>query len=126
MDMLTAAQVADLLHLHVKHVQRLARAGRLPGTRVGRKWLFPRDRVVALLGAQVRPAVPFGLSARNQLHARVVSVTVDGLLAEVRLRIEGQELVAIISRNAAEHLALKPGVEVLAVIKSTEVIIVKP
>jgi molybdopterin-binding protein len=46
-------------------------------------------------------------------------------MAEVRIRIGDQELVAIITRSSAERLGLAPGDEVLAVIKSTEVMIAK-
>lgn len=114
-----------MLHLNVKRVQALAREGKLPATRVGRKWLFPRDRVEALLGAE-GPATPAGgveLSARNQLRGRIAGLTLDGLMCEVRLVIGGQELVSIITRRSAERLRLKVGDEVLAVIKSTEVMI---
>ena len=46
---LTAQEVARLLHLQVKRVQTLARGGALPAIRVGRNWLFPRNRLFALL-----------------------------------------------------------------------------
>ncbi len=44
-------------------------------------------------------------------------------MAEVRLDIAGQELVAIITRSSAERLRVRVGEELLAVIKSTEVMI---
>lgn len=120
------AETARLLHLNVKRVQALARAGKLPATRVGRKWLFPRDRVEALLGGPPRAEAGSGsveLSARNQLRGRIRGLVVEGLMCEVRLDIGGQELVSIITRASAERLRLKAGDEVLAVIKSTEVMI---
>jgi len=72
-----------------------------------------------------RPVVRGGieLSARNQLRGRVTAVTGDGIMAEVRLDIGGQELVAIITRASAERLGVRVGEELLAVIKSTEVMI---
>ncbi len=126
LHLLTVAETARLLHLNVKRVQALARAGKLPATRVGRKWLFPRDRVEALLGGPARSAAGSGsveLSARNQLRGRIRGLAVEGLMCEVRLDIGGQELVSIITRASAERLRLKAGDEVLAVIKSTEVMI---
>ena len=42
MDLLSAEDASRYLHLNAKRVQALARAGRLPGRRVGRKWLFDR------------------------------------------------------------------------------------
>jgi excisionase family DNA binding protein len=48
MRTLNAHETADLLHLNVKRVQGLARAGKLPAVRVGRRWLFQRrDRALA-------------------------------------------------------------------------------
>jgi molybdopterin-binding protein len=125
LNYLTVAETAKLLHLNVKRVQALARAGTLPATRVGRKWLFPRDRVEAMLGGPAdRPAAgAVELSARNQLRGRIVGLTVDGLMCEVRLDIGGQELVSVITRSSAERLRLRLDESVLAVIKSTEVMI---
>jgi molybdate transport system regulatory protein len=128
MDLLRADQAAALLHLNVKRVQALARTGQLPGRRVGRKWLFDRgdlDRLLGRSAAPLRSAVGLDISARNQLRARVLSVTIDGVMAEVLLRIGDQELVSIITRGSAERLGLRVGDQVYALIKSTEVMIGK-
>jgi len=123
-DTLSAAEAAELLHLNVKRVQALARAGRLPARRVGRKWLFARSRLEALLGVDAEaPVAGVEISARNQLRGRITSFQVDGLMAEVRLDIGGQELVAVITRSSAERLRLSTGEQVVAVIKATEVMI---
>jgi molybdate transport system regulatory protein len=125
MELLSAAEAASLLHLQVKRVQALAHAGKLPGRRVGRKWLFDRRDLERLLGRDAPPHALTGLdiSARNQLRGRVVSLTIDGVMAEVLLRIGDQELVSIITRGSAERLGLRVGDEVYALIKSTEVMI---
>ena len=75
-----------------------------------------------------RPTRPFSgvlvsLSGRNQLRGIVEEVRVEGLLAQVRLRIGEQRLTAVITRDAIEALKLKRGQPALAVIKSTEVMI---
>ena len=128
MNLLDVQQAAGLLHLNVKRVQQLAREGRLPATRVGRKWLFPERELVALLGAArsddaQAPAVSGGLSARNRLAGRVTALTLDGLMAEVRLAIGDQELVSLITRASAERLGLRVGGPAFAVIKSTDVLV---
>jgi molybdopterin-binding protein len=127
MDILSAEEAATLLHLNVKRVQRLARTGKLPAARVGRKWLFHRDELERLLGAPapVTHSVPVEISARNQLRGRIVGLELDGVMAEVRLSIGNQELVSIITRSSAERLRLTVGDDVLAVIKSTEIMIGK-
>ena len=127
METLDAGQAAQLLHLNVKRVQSLARAGKLPASRIGRKWLFRRDELEALLGREPArgPRSALAISARNRLRGVVSSLAVDGLMAEVHVRIGDQELVSIITRSSAERLDLGVGDTVYAVIKSTEVMIGK-
>jgi molybdopterin-binding protein len=65
------------------------------------------------------------ISARNQLRATVKTVRLGDIVAEVVLEIGGQEVVSIITRSSAEHLNLKVGDPVVAIVKSTEVMIGK-
>ena len=126
MGLLSAEQAAAYLHLNVKRVQALARTGKLPGRRVGRKWLFDERDLDAALGRGPHPELAgLDLSARNQLRGRLVALNVEGLMAEVRIGIGDQELVAVITRSSAERLRLRVGDPVFAVIKSTEVMIAK-
>lgn len=64
-----------------------------------------------------------GLSARNRLRGFVDEVRVDGLLAQVRLRIGDQWLTAVITADAVRALKLRRGDDAFAIIKSTEVMI---
>jgi len=124
---LTADETAQLLHLNIKRVQALARSGALPAARVGRKWLFPRQALLARLGgpAQARGDRPLDISARNHLWGTVAGLTLGDVMAEVRLQIGDQELVSVITRASAERMGLAVGDKVAAVIKSTEVMIGK-
>lgn len=126
-DLITAAEAAKLLHLHVKRVQHLARAGQLPATRFGRKWLFSRSKLLAS-----RTPAPGGdssgaleISARNRIRGRISSVVTDGVMAEVHVQVGDQEIVSIITRSSAERLRLGVGDSVFAVVKSTEVMIAR-
>jgi molybdopterin-binding protein len=65
------------------------------------------------------------LSSRNQLRGFVEEVRIDGLLAQVRLRVGDQSLTAVITRDAVTELKLRRGDEALAIIKSTEVMIAR-
>ena len=127
-EMLTVKEAAELLHLHVKRVQALARIGKLPAVRHGRKWLFPRQRLMQSLHGEnaTRGTTGMDISARNQLRGRITALSRDGVMAEVRIQIGDQELVSVITRASADRLGLAVGDEVLAVIKSTEVMIAKP
>jgi molybdopterin-binding protein len=66
-----------------------------------------------------------GLSARNRLRGFVEEVRIDGLLAQVRLRVGDQSLTAVITADAVRALKLRRGDDALAIIKSTEVMIAK-
>ncbi len=127
METLTVQQAAELLHMNAKRVQGLARAGKLPAVRVGRRWLFTRESLHQMLGASAvpdsTPRAAFGLSARNHLRGVITHLHVEGLMAEVHLRIGEQTLVSIITRSSVERLGLRVGGEAVAVIKSTEVMI---
>ena len=127
MDLLSADEAARLLHLNVKRVQALARTGKLPAVRVGKKWLFPRAQLEGLLGGTPRRSAAGRpeISARNQLRGVITGLHMDGVMAEVRMRIADQELVSVITRASAERMNLKVGDEVLAIIKSTEIMIGK-
>jgi molybdopterin-binding protein len=66
------------------------------------------------------------LSARNRLPGFVEEVRVDGLLAQVRLRVGDQTITAVITADAVRALKLRRGDDAIAIVKSTEVMIAKP
>jgi len=63
------------------------------------------------------------ISGRNQLAGKVVSVRVEGLLAEVVLAVGETHVTAIITASAVRELRLKKGDSAAALIKSTDVMI---
>ena len=64
------------------------------------------------------------ISARNQLSGTVRSVTEGSVMAEVVVDVTGgHQLVAAITAESARQLGLAPGTTVVAVIKSTEVML---
>jgi molybdopterin-binding protein len=65
------------------------------------------------------------ISGRNQLVGRIVEVRTEGLMAQVRLFIGGQHITSIITADAVRELRLKRGDKVAALIKATEVMIIK-
>ena len=63
------------------------------------------------------------VSGRNQLAGKVVSIRVEGLLAEVILSIGNAQITAIVTAEAVRELGLKKGDTAAALIKSTDVMI---
>lgn len=65
------------------------------------------------------------ISGRNQLIGRVTDLKYSGLLAQVALKIGDQTITAIITADAAKEMRLKVGERAAALIKSTEVMILR-
>ena len=75
--------------------------------------------------AQSRAVAIVSISGRNQLRGYVDEIRVEGLLAQVRLRIGDQMLTAVITRDAVEELKLRRGDDALAIVKATEVMVAR-
>lgn len=65
------------------------------------------------------------VSGRNQLVGRIDSLRISGLMAEVVISVGGQQITSIITSRSARDMQLKPGQTVAALIKSTEVMILR-
>jgi molybdopterin-binding protein len=65
------------------------------------------------------------VSGRNQLVGRIESVQISGLMAEVRISIGGQQITSIITARSAREMQLKRGQTAAALIKATEVMILR-
>jgi molybdopterin-binding protein len=65
------------------------------------------------------------VSGRNQLVGRVESVRISGLMAEIKISIGGQQITSIITATSAREMNLKPGQTAAALIKATEVMILR-
>ena len=65
------------------------------------------------------------ISGRNQLVGRIVDLKVSGLLAQVTLSLGDQHITSIITADAVREMRLKKGETAAALIKSTEVMIVR-
>src|SRR5208337_408989 len=65
------------------------------------------------------------VSGRNQLVGRIDSVRISGLMAEVKISIGGQQITSIITASSAREMQLKAGQTAVALIKATEVMILR-
>jgi molybdopterin-binding protein len=116
----TASEAARALGISLDTLRRWDRQGRIQVERDA-----ANRRVVS--GAEIerlRGAEQHALSARNRFRGVVSKVQVEGLLAQVELEVrEPARLVAVITRDAAEELDLRPGMTASAVVKSTSVMV---
>ncbi|MGQ0635789.1 MAG: TOBE domain-containing protein [Planctomycetaceae bacterium] len=66
------------------------------------------------------------LSARNQFQGTIKSVKLGNVMAEVVVTVGNVEVVSAITRGSADQMGLKVGDQVVAIIKSTDVMVQKP
>jgi molybdopterin-binding protein len=135
MALLTVRTAAERLGVAYSTLKRWVHGGRVRTTRTdGGHHRVSEAEIDRLIARQqpdgrrrVRAADPdesiAGLSARNRLHGFVEEVRLDGLLAQIRLRVGDQSLTAVITADAVRALKLRRGDDALAIIKSTEVMI---
>ena len=65
------------------------------------------------------------ISGRNKLYGTVIETRIEGLLAQITIDIGGQIMTSIITSDSARSLRLKKGVHVYALVKATEVMIIR-
>jgi molybdopterin-binding protein len=118
---LTAAEAARALGISLDTLRRWDRAGKIRVARdAANRRVVSVSEVERLRGGEGSEQ----FSARNRFRGVVRSVTVDGLLAQIEIDVtEPARVVAIITRESAEQLALKPGMSAAGVVKATSVMV---
>jgi molybdopterin-binding protein len=118
---LSASEAARTLGISLDTLRRWDRGGRIKTERdAANRRRVPKTEIDRLLGHDEHRE----LSARNRFRGVVREVKVEGLLAQVELETtESARVVAVITREAAEELGLKPGMDATAVVKATSVLI---
>ncbi len=126
-SLLTPRQAAARLGISYPALKHWILAGRIRTVKTpGGHHRVPIDALDAFLAPEPARKGAARISGRNQLAGTIMEVTLEGLLAKVVLAIGSQRVTAIITADAARDLALKPGDSAVALIKATEVMIVRP
>jgi len=117
----SAGEAAKTLGISLDTLRRWDRAGRIETARDS-----GNRRIVAAAEIDRLRGEPTGaqLSARNRLKGTVTDVRIEGLIAQVELVVdEPARLVAIVTADAVEDLALRKGMSAAAVVKATSVMV---
>jgi molybdopterin-binding protein len=128
---LTPAEAAKLLGVTYQTVKQWIYRKRIRSVRTpGGHHRIPRSEVARLGGAGAarggsEATSLDAISGRNKLLGTVARIRESGLLAEVTLRVADQTLTAIITKAAIKQLGLKPGSPAYALVKATEVMIIR-
>ena len=132
MNLLKLPEAAELLNISYPTIKQWIYKGRIQSVRgPGGHHRIPASEIARLTQIKAtrrreKPGVLETISGRNKLWGTVESVHHDGLLAEVKLNVGGQIITAIITSQSCKDLGLKRGVEAYALMKSTEVMVVRP
>ena len=116
----TASEAARALGISLDTLRRWDKQGRIRVERdSANRRVVPVKEIERLRGGDQH-----ALSARNRVTGVVQDVKIEGLLAQVEIEAtERARFVAVITRESAEALGLKPGVTATAVVKATSVMV---
>lgn len=120
--MLTAREAARYLRLTLPTFYRYLWSGKIPSSKIGGRYRFKTSLLDQWLGK--KPAGE-GISGRNQLPGRVSAIKQDAILAQVNLDVGDYRITAVITRDALDALGLKVGDQAVALIKATEVMVIR-
>ncbi len=119
-DLIRIGAAAQALGVSVDTLRRWERDGRVTFERRGGQRFLHAADLSELLRARGRGG---RTSARNRLAGTVLSVELDGVMAKIDLACGPYRIVSLMSREAADELALKPGDTATAVVKATTVVV---
>jgi len=127
---LRIGQAAEILGVSVDTVRRWAANGTVKTTRSdGGQRLIAAAELRRLVGARRKTAPQRTIvaqSARNRFPGVVTRVEVDRVAALVEVQAGPHRLVSLLTAEAVRELGLEPGVQVIAVVKATNVMIDLP
>jgi molybdopterin-binding protein len=104
----------------IRSIRTVGGHHRIPESEVDRLLFRTRGRT-----EKERKLVIRRVSGRNQLVGRIDAVRISGLMAEIAISIGGQQITSIITARSAREMQLKPGQTAAALIKATEVMILR-
>ena len=120
-------EAADLLGVRVETLRRWERDGKLRTTRTsGGQRRVPGTEVARLMAGKQQKRSIAAASARNRFPGVITAVKVDGLAATVEIQAGPNRVLAFITREAVEEMGLRPGMEAVATVKATSVMVNLP
>jgi molybdopterin-binding protein len=130
MELLKPHDAARLMSVSYPTLKQWIYNGRVQSVRTpGGHHRIPRSEIDRFTsGSRRKSKRPAGISAisgRNKLLGTVTDVQYEGFLAQVTMNVGGQLITSIITRDACEELKLKKGARAFALIKATEVMVIR-
>lgn len=128
MSLLKLKEAAEMIGISYPTIKQWIYNGRIRSVKTaGGHHRIPAEEVERLLSAEKSSnKQPLNaISGRNKLLGTVIEARYEGLLAQITLDVGGQLVTSIITSDAARSLNIKKGVRAYALIKATEVMIIR-
>jgi molybdopterin-binding protein len=126
-DTYRIGEAAEILGVRVETLRRWEREGKLGTERTsGGQRRVPAPEVARLLSEGRASQTAGARSARNRFPGVITEVQRDGLAATVEIQSGPHRILAFITREAADQLELRAGMEAVATVKATSVMVDLP
>src|ERR1700704_5639744 len=119
---LTAREAAKYLRLALPTFYRYMWEGKIPSSKIGGRYRFKRTVLDRWVGKKPEGE---GGSGGHQLGGIFSAIKRDRIMAQVNLDVGENKITAVITRDALDALGLKVGDRAVALIKATEVMVIK-
>jgi molybdopterin-binding protein len=131
-ELLTPAEAARMAGVSYPTLKQWIYKGKLNSVKtVGGHHRVARSDIERISrGGRARKAQPKAIridaiSGRNKLRGIITDIRYEGLLVQVTIDVGGQSIISIITSDATKALGLKRGSTVYALMKATEVMVIK-
>ena len=131
MTLLKLQQAAESVGVSYPTLKQWIYAGKIRSVKTaGGHHRIPQSEIDRVLGTKQKAQSSSrngldAISGRNKLLGTVIEARSEGLLAQITIDVGGQTMTSIITSDSARHLGLKKGVTVYALVKATEVMIIR-
>lgn len=126
-DAYRIGEAAKAIGVRVETLRRWEREGRLTAVRTpGGQRRVPASEVARLLAERRRDRGEARTSRRNAFPGVITKVVRDRVSATVEIQAGPHRVLSLITREAADEMGLRPGMEATATVKATSVMVELP
>ena len=131
MSLLKLKEAAEIVGISYPTIKQWIYNGKIRSVKTaGGHHRIPQEEIDRLLETENRERKTYSpglnsISGRNKLFGKIIEARFDGLLAQITVDVGGQIVTSIITSDSARNLGLRKGVDVYALVKATEVMIIR-
>jgi molybdopterin-binding protein len=122
-DVLTAKEAARYVRLTLPTFYRYIWERKIQAPKIGGRYRFKKSLLDQWLGK--KKSGTEDMSGRNKLMGKVTAIKRDTIMAQIDIDIGSHKITAVITRDALDDLGLGVGDTAMALVKATEVMVVK-